>query len=388
MSRYGDPGPSFEEFTRTMVWPRLLKSAGLALRPARIGLSLVLLLCVGLVANAPSLWLGKNLGPAPLIADSAVGGMRTVQRSVLEGDLPLLADGLRRIFLAGPLEALREHPWSSLAIGVPVLLLWGLLGGAVSRLAAEEHALDKRSHWTSGMAFAVSRWVSLAGCTLGPAIAMTLACLALAAAGWVLLRFTYVDAVGGVLYAIMLLVGMCAAVLGLAALLGLPMLVPALACEGTDAVDAVQRVLAYTLARPGRLALYLLLLIAQLVFALWALGLVVSAGEALTAWAASQWLPSERAEGLREAAVGTVVTEGADASTRFSRRTISFWHAVPNLLIASYAVSFMFSAGSVLYLCMRRVCDGQDAGELWRPSMTPGTVPTETPRVPDEDDAG
>ena len=43
------------------------------------------------------------------------------------------------------------------------------------------------------------------------------------------------------------------------------------------------------------------------------------------------------------------------------------------LLVASYVVSYWFSGGTALYLLMRQVCDGQDAGELWSPGMVAGT---------------
>jgi hypothetical protein len=50
-------------------------------------------------------------------------------------------------------------------------------------------------------------------------------------------------------------------------------------------------------------------------------------------------------------------------------------------------VSFWFSSGTVLYLLMRQVCDGQDTGELWTPGLIAGThVTPEADAATDVDD--
>lgn len=376
MPRKLEVGPSFDEFAATLTWPRLLRAPGLALRPARLGLSFVLLLAVSLIAQLPTLWLGKAVGPAHMVIDKAQAGMRAVRRALLEADLPALADGLRMIFLDGPLSAAREFPWSSLAILVPLLLVWGILGGAVSRLAAEEHSLGLRKPWTSGLAFALSRWFSLVACMMGPLAALLATCAALAGVGWVMLGLPYVNIAGGALFVIALIVGAGVTVLGGAVLVGSPMLVPGVACEGTDAIDSVQRVLAYMLARPGRVALYLIILILQLVLCVWVLWMVADAVEAVTTSSVTAFMSKEDAGVVISAIDGTESSAELKNHQQLMVRGLSFWSALPDLFVGAFAVSFWFTGGTLLYLATRRICDGQDAEELWTPSMTPGTVPT------------
>ncbi len=376
---------AFEDIVRSLTWPRLLAAGALALRPARVVMSLVLMLIVGLIAQAPTIWLGKDTGPAHTFAERAAGGFQRVQRSILEFDVQALASGLWQACVDAPMAAAREFPWSSLAIGLPILAVWSVLGGAMSRLAAEEHALSQHRPWTAGLAFAVSRWFSFAACVIGPIVVLLLACGLMACAGWLMLGVPFLNVAGGVLYGLALAMGAVVTVLGAALLLGSPMLVPALACEGSDAIDGVQRVWAYTLARPGRLALYLLTLLVQLVLALWALGLLVGAIESLTAWSTTALLNKESADALRDAAAGGDMPTDARSHVKLAGRIMTFWGAIPNLLVGAFAVSFWFSGGTVLYLCMRRVCDAQDVEELWRPDLTPGTLPT--PGGEDDDDA-
>lgn len=375
---------AIDDVARSLTWPRLMKAGGLALRPARVVMSLVLMLIVGLIARAPTVWLGKDTGPAHTFADKAQGGFRAVQRSIFDFDVRSLAGGLWQACVDAPIAAAREFPWSTLAIAIPILIAWGIFGGAMSRMAAEEHALKQQRAWTTGLAFAVARWFSFAACLIGPVAVLLVVCGVMACAGWVLLGFQYVNIAGGVLYGLGLAIGTIVAVLGAALLLGSPMLVPAMACEGSDAIDSVQRVWAYTLARPGRLAVYLLILLVQLVLALWALGLLAGAAESLTAWSTTALLPGETAEALREAAAGGDMPTDTKDSVKTAGRILAFWGAIPDLLVGAFAVSFWFSGGTVLYLCMRRVCDGQDVEELWRPHMTPGTVPP--PSGADDDD--
>lgn len=377
MPRKLEVGPSFDELASTLTWPRLLRAAGLALRPSRLGLALVLLLLIGLVVQAPSLWLGKDTGPALTVIDKAEAGVSTVRRAVVEADAPALADGLRMIFIDGPTDAAHAFPWSSLAILVPLLFLWGTFGGAIARLAAEEHALGLRRAWTAGLGFALSRWFSLGMCTLGPVLAVLAGCAVLAGAGWLMLGFPYVNVAGGVLFVLALLAGAGITVLGGALLVGSPMLVPGVACEGTDAIDAVQRVLAYMLARPGRIAGYIIILILQLVIALWAMSVLVRGVELLTTSSVTAFMPKEQAAVITEALAGEAPDADAPGYVRLGAKALAFWGDVPALFIGAFAVSFWFCGGTVLYLAVRRVCDGQDVEELWTPGATPGTVPEE-----------
>src|SRR5689334_25212255 len=47
----------FQDLAAGLMWPRLLESGRLALRPARLGLALVMLVLIGLIGQIPWLWL-------------------------------------------------------------------------------------------------------------------------------------------------------------------------------------------------------------------------------------------------------------------------------------------------------------------------------------------
>ncbi|MDX2130436.1 MAG: hypothetical protein SFY69_00095 [Planctomycetota bacterium] len=393
MKRFRSQAPSFDEIASTLVWPALLRTARLALRPARLGLAGVLLVILGLLVHLPSLWLGAGEGPAPTLANLGSEALDRFRSGVVRLDLTLALDALADLTLGAPLQSLRNNPWSTLAIALPALAACGVLGGAISRLTAEEHALFVRSPWTSGLGIALSRGVSLALVLIAPVALLAIVCALLAGAGYLLLSFPVADVVGGVLYGGAMLVGVLVVVFGLALLLGAPMLVPGVVCEGTDAIDSVQRTIAYALTKPARLVAYLAVLLVQLFVVVSVLEVVFGAGQRLTAATTTALISEPRRERLERAARGEPAPpapprDDAAPPRVGASRFLRFWAAIPSLAIGSYVMSFWFTGGTLLYLTMRRVCDGQDAQELWRPGATPGlaSVDVEPHAESDDDD--
>jgi hypothetical protein len=53
---------------------------------------------------------------------------------------------------------------------------------------------------------------------------------------------------------------------------------------------------------------------------------------------------------------------------------IGFWTLIPVGLVYAAAFSCGVALHTVLYLALRRLCDGQDFAELWVPGMIAGTM--------------
>jgi hypothetical protein len=374
---------SFDDLTTVFVWPGLLRSAYLALRPARLGLCLLLLVGVGLIGQVPNLWLEAEESPATAFAEAADGSAYAIRRGILDLSPAMVVNGVYRAVVEAPLAAIKRARWSTVLIAIPIFVVCGVLGGATSRLAAEEFSLGVRRSWTSGLGFALSRWFSLTTCVLAPVVLLALAWGGVAVVGWVFLGVPYLDVLGGAMYALALVVGGAGVAVALALVLGSAMLVPAIACEGSDAIDSIQRTLAYAFARPGRLVAYLVILALQLIIALWALSSIADLLRNATFEAATTLLNDETRALFRMGLEGKALPEETPWHIRATVRSVAFWHELPHLLVVAYAVSFWFSGGTTLYLSMRRVYDGQDVGDLWKPTMIPGTSPQ--PKKEDDD---
>lgn len=370
--------PSAGDLARSMIWPRLLRAGGLALRPSRVGLALTTLVLIAMIAQAPKLWLDGREGPGAFATARGGAAASRMVEGVIRLDHVALFDGLSDLAVATPAAVVGEYPWSLAIILVPVLLVWCVGGAAISRSVASEFALRERTPWPRALAFGLSKWASTLGAKLTPLLFALFIVLVMAAGGWVLLRFPGLQVVGGVVYALALVGGLVVVLVGLGYVLGGCLLIPVIACEGTDAIDAIQRAYAYPFARPLRLVLYALVLVVELVLLALLLGAISHAVTGVAAWAASLFLPEGLAHEVRSVANGETVALG-DAG--WSRRTvvdlIGFWSRIPGMLVAAFVVSFYFSGSTLLYLLMRQVCDGQDPSELWRPGRMPGVASIE-----------
>lgn len=375
---------AWEDLTNALLWPMLLRAPAMALRPARMGMAALLVIVLALIASAPKAWLDGSDGPVGLIVARGGDAVHELRQGILAFEHLRVAGALRDVFVGLPIAVFRSYPWSTIAIILPLLLAWGVLGGSISRSAAVEFALNEREPWTRSLAFGLTKWHSWVFVKLGPVLVFGLGVGMLAVLGW-LLGVKYVQVAPAVLYPIGLagMIG-CVVLLG-AYLLSMPMLIPAVASEGTDAIDASQRCYAYALSRPLRLALYAMILLVCLVVVTLVLSAVMDAAVRACAWASTLLLDEATAEVLRQGAARRDLPAEAGGSLAGAARILGFWSAIPLVALAAYVVSYWFTAGSVLYLLVRQLCDGQDMGELWTPGHAPGVVTGDIPQGEDAD---
>lgn len=361
------------ELGEELLWPKLLRAARVALRPAQIGMAAVALLLVGLIGQLSLIWSdGPDFWTRAIALYAGAVGELYLEALALRPAGVVAAGGE---LLVGVPAALWSQDWPSvLLLGPPTLAVLAIAGGAIARLASLELAQGVRLAWPGALGFALSRWFGLTASLLVPLLFVLFLSGAIALAGWLLFVLPGVNVVGAVLLPVLLIVAIVAVVSMLIVALGWPMLPPAVACEGTDGIDAVQRVAAYVLHRPLRLALYLLILL-LLGIVLVALAGGIAGGAAMLVQNAAAWLlPAERAVVLSGS---SAELEGVD---RVAARIVGVWLNVLALLVSGVAYSYIFCAGSALYLAMRRIVDGQEVSDLWMPTLVPAT---QTPAAPE-----
>jgi len=319
------------------------------------------------------MWLeDKSRNPASVFGEQAVTATRLIGASVDDLSLPKFFRGAIQLTVGTWTAAFKSGPWSFLAIAVPSLIFAGIIGGAIARSAAETFVGRPTPRGVAAFTFAAKRARSFAIVLLAPWAVLGLLYLLNAILGWLGLSLPWVQVAGAVLG----FVGVVGAALIFAVVgayaVAAPMLPAALACEGTDAIDAVQRVAAYAWGRPGRLLLYGATLLVQGLFLAVVLVGIVGVVNLVAAESLTLWLPNDKGSYLRvwlisgEAPFTMSIQE--TASLKATGRVLGFWGKVPLLLVAGYLASFVFSGGSVWYLLMRLICDGQEPEELWSPS--------------------
>lgn len=352
-----EPRVLLHDLTGELLWTRALRTPGLALRPGRVLLGMGAVFLASLVDK-----LAAGVTGRPSIAETLTSALSMSLAGAADAvgslSVPGLVGAVAMLALM-PGQLLVDRPWETLLVGLPVVAVFALFGGAISRGAAVQFAAARITEWPENVGVSGSKlgW-SLAG-LLGP-LALAGLLVGVVVLGGFTLGVPVVNILGGLLYAVALGLSLLALLIMVMHALALPMIVPALMCEGTDAFDAVQRCYAYVIARPLRLLVHagILLLLGAVSIAVFSE--VAQGSIRLTDWAASR-LNSD---------AGVRVLEGGpdlEATQPAAHGIIAGWRGLVAVVVAGFAFSYFFTAGTVLYLIARRICDGQGVGDIWTP---------------------
>lgn len=352
-----EPQVMLGDLTGELLWPRTLRTPALAVRPARVLLGMGAVFIATLIGNLSTLWsdqpsftraIAQPIGDALHLAAQAVADLSPGAFYHAVASLALL-----------PGRLLIERPIETLVLGLPMILVFVLLGGTISRAAAAEFAEARISDWPEDLRTAASKTGWGFAAIIAP-LAMAGVLIGAIVLGGFTLGVPVLNLLAALLYAVAILLALIALALLLLQALSLPMLIPALMCEGTDAFDAVQRCYAYVLARPLRLLVHAALL---LLLGLVSIGLfhtIAEGAESLAHWAAAS----------KSSDAGVKVLEGGEdltATQPAAHAVIRGWRALVDTAVAGFAFSYFFAAGTVFYLTARRICDGQGTGDIWNP---------------------
>ncbi len=367
--------PVLTDWWAELNWPRIIASARTGLRPGRLGLAFFAIVAAFLLISI-GLAVDKAVGRGNVESITWPWSYTTEPREQLIH--------LWRFAVTLPKHLLIGIPFTTVVIGPILLSVWLVMLAAISRITACELTQGLHATWTEGLSFAVPRWRSLLGAIVGPLALVWLIAAALILGAWVFMHVPYLNLIGGLLYPVFLLGGLVATIILVGYLLGHNLFIPAITCEGADAIDAVQRGYTYFLAKPIRLLFYTLCggvgiavtvgIIAYII--LWSIGF---AAESAGVWSGLDgknmvWHGTFEALSVFPCFRGSVSSDTPMKTWAAGSWLIRFWTTVPIIFIFAAFISCGISACTALYLAMRRVCDGQDWAELWTPGMIAGTM--------------
>jgi hypothetical protein len=359
------------DLTEDLLWPKLLRVPALALRPASITIGFFGLLIASLIGDLSKLWRPANsLSVSTLLSDELERGASGFWRDLMRGIQTADGTALQSAFawvLRVPRALWEEFSWGSLIAVLSVAALL-IAGGAISRIAACDFAHGVRISWVEALGFAIKRWVSLLFCFAGPLLVVAITYAVLAAAGWALFSYGWTQIIGAVLFVFALLGATLAVALLVLTVLGAPLMVPAIACEGADAIEAMQRAYAYVPAKPVRYGLYILLTLA---IGMLAIAVAVAIASGITSFAMV-------ATGAWVKEPPRLLTYPLTPPANLTEHTLKFWFGLPLAIASAYAFSVLFTGCTIIYLLLRRVVDGQTVTDIWVPGIVPGTsMPTD-----------
>lgn len=257
-------------------------------------------------------------------------------------------------------------------------LVWGLFGGAITRIAAVQLTRDQRYSVGRALGFARGRLLSYLAAPLLPLVAVAVAVVLAGLLPGLLMR---ADAglflVGLVWWLLLILVGLTLAILLLGLLVGWPLLWAAISVEGTDAFDAISRAYSYTFQRPLHYLVYTVVAgvlgaLGAIIVALFAVFVIY-----LTAWTVS-WGSgaSTMAEVFRDApshlqaplvAYDAASTPAGQHSTlgRGGLWMIGAANDGVTILALGFIYSFFWTAATAIYILLRLSADARETDEVF-----------------------
>ena len=382
---YRAPGAPFPppsnrpvEWSRWVPEVRLLEAPRIALSPVIVALAFAGLLAAaaGDLASARAFdaepssrfpWdarepRGFEFSPAGLFQSSANG--------LLFAPLGLAIDGGR--------GALALDGWGATLRGLARLLwgvgVWGFFGTAICRCAAVRFAVGASGSPTAAVRLAGAKWVSSLGGPLLPASGLAALALGLILLGWAGDLPAAGPWIVTVLWGAALLAGLAGVLLLALGAVGWPLMLAALAVEGSDAFDAFSRAFSYVLGRPLRLACHVVIGVAIAAVAV-SLAQAAAAGAAgLAAGFAGVGMGAEEFADLGLTSPDAVYSHPAGVAGDL---WLNLWFALP----AAYAAGLFWTLATVSYFLLRFADDAVDTDELWQPGSDETVDESEVPRV-------
>lgn len=376
---------------RRPPWVRLFRGVGLSLDGRKLVLAAIGLILIGLGRWGLDLALESNSGGGPdlvpnRLAEATVDLERSAWpwASAQQVAEPLIAPARSFARLFDPTSS----PWMFVRAALEIvwtLLVWGLLGGAIARIALV--GMSDRG-WVglgSALRFAGRRVVALVGAPLCPFIGIGffgLLCAMIGLLYWI--PGPIGTSVAGLLGFLPLLAGLVMTLIAIGLAIGWPLMITTVVAEGEDAFDALSRSYSYVFQRPWKLAAY-----GALAWALGVIGLLVVRFAAalivqLALWGLSLGAPDDRLISLFQ----------SEGGAGFPGSVHAFWLGTVDLLAFGWIYAYFWSVVPIIYLLLRSEIDGAPFESLFfdeppadllpEPPGPPSTEPTTGEPTPTE----
>lgn len=276
----------------------------------------------------------------------------------------------------GPVWLWTQHWLFALIYTLWFLLIWSVFGGAIARIAAVHVARDEKISVRHSLSFAASKVLSFIFAPIIPVAIVFGIGLVISVASVILLHIPWAGPViTGLFFFLALLGGFVITLVILGTIGGFNLMYPTIAVEGSDSFDAISRSFSYVFARPWRMLWYTLVAVVYgaicYLFVRFFVWLILAVtwffmNWFLTGQPAHYWpvmwprpidplmpLPYgpdfEHLKGIDAAAAGLIV----------------WWNYLVIGLVGAFAISFYFSANTIIYSLMRREVDATEMDDVY-----------------------
>lgn len=293
-------------------------------------------------------------------------------------------DRVWQFIKVGPLWLWKQHWVFALIYTAWFLLIWSLFGGAISRIAAVHVARDEKISVRQALTFSGGKVLSFVFAPVIPVLIVFGIGLTIALTSTVLLHIPWAGPIiSGLFFFLALLGGFIITLVILGTIGGFSLMYPTVAVEGSDSFDAISRSFSYVFARPWRMLWYTVVALVYgavcYLFVRFFVYLVLATTWFFMAWllggqhappadkspadvwpriwnqpvdplASLRWSPDyDHLKGTEAVAAGLIV----------------WWTYLIIGLVGAYAISYYFSANTIIYYLMRREVDATEMDDVY-----------------------
>ncbi len=348
-----------------LVWPRVFchdgNDAGLFVLPTEY------------VPSGRDVYSSSTVvGPFECLLRYSSGAVGQVTDGVLGLSPQIVVNGVSRFVFSGPMWMFRYHPLFGAMLLSVVLLAWSIFGGAIARIAAIHVTRDEKISLRQALRFSTGKVLSFLSAPLIPLGLGALLFTSLVVGGMTY----YIPWVGpivlGALFFVAAGVALVVTLIVLGTTAGFPLMYPTIAVEGSDAFDAISRSFSYIFARPWRTLAYAamslvygVLCYSFLKLFIFLLLWLIHTGQSLaltTAYAESfnRFFAAPRPDDLTASVPFSSMTPPEKIGAGF----LSFWYYLVVAILPAFAISFYFSASTIIYTLLRYEVDVTELDEV------------------------
>ena len=292
-----------------------------------------------------------------------------------------VVDNIRNFFVTGPMWLMRHHPLYFVLFTLLFLTVWAIFGGAIARIAAVHVARDEKLSVRAALAFSLGKFLSFVSAPLIPLVIVLIVGLVPLIAG-VLSSVWYVGPVFnilmGALFVLILAAGFVMTLVLLGTFGGFNLMYPTIAVEGSDSFDAISRSFSYVYARPWRMLLYTLVaviygalcylfvrlfiwLMLSLTHHFVGAGMWADAPSTDPLWT-TMWRGPSAPPGRLSYDIDFLTLRG---DQDIAAGLVAFWVYLAVGMLGAFAISFYFTANTIIYYLMRHEVDATELDDVY-----------------------
>lgn len=281
---------------------------------------------------------------------------------VLKPIQPLLAMG--QVFFSS------ENTWSEIAFFwtrlIWALAVWSVFGGAIARLAALEFARDERGGLVESLSFSVRRFMSFFAAPLLPTTGILLL-MGLCALGGLMGRIAYAGPwIVAIAWGVFVLLALLAVLIAVALAVSWPLMIAAVATENSDAFDGFSRAFSYFYSRPWQAIWYGIVAIVFGMLLVAAVDTLAGLVDAVASRSVATGLGTEATDRLLTSRPQYLASDSSPSGSGGApANVVRIWLTVFAAIAIGFAVSYFWSAATVIYFLLRRADDGTDFDDVW-----------------------